>query len=295
MTKHHGKLMACMTITTLGACAPAVECLEESDCEVADGVSVESAREYIERFLPADIEEALERLARENRSVLEADPARINRNEAPDLEIENLESNRPINPSHMKATVIEWNQLDDRLRRWLNVLDSDAAQGQPEHIRAIEHQVVTMALDEECAVRGAVVGGFDQGFFQGIAVQHGDAGAVQMKGQIYESQSSNGEVFEGVYFDLEGANGSLVAAYHTPERDMENSYSTFEGDWIEKSKDAHPAEGTIAGVLLGEFAPGQDLLVGYWTVCTQNQENRGARNEADFRGNNTRPETLQKP
>jgi len=295
MTKHHGKLIACMTITTLGACAPAVDCLEESDCEAAEGVSVEAGREYVERLLPADIEEALERLARENRSLLQADAALIDPDEVPDLHAEALDQDRPISSSNMRAEVIEWNQLDDSLRRLLDVLDSDATNGQSDQMRAVEQEVVTMALDEECTVRGAVVGGFADGLVQGIAVQNGEANAVGLKGQIYVSQSSSREIFEGDYFGLEGADGSLVADYHKPKLEMEKSYSIFEGDWVEKSMDTHPTEGTIAGVLLGGDTPGQELLVGYWTVCTKSQENLGARNEDDLRGNNTRPDTLQKP
>jgi hypothetical protein len=294
-TAHNGPLIALMTLTTLSACAPATDCEEQADCETTESTSTD----YVQRSLASDLRQGLDRLERANGAIEEGDPNQVDPSQSNGLEVE---ADEPVfselNTMVMTAEHVDRRNLTDSLRILLYPLGPNDTEGNLEQTKAVTGPVMDMAVIETCAVRGALVGVFSQGLFDGAAIEDGVANEVQIEGKIFELGGLGDGVFEGVYNDLEDSRGTLMGTIKTPGLDDRRPFSVFQGNWGEQSSKIDQLEGSLSGIWIGEDNTQDGVFVGYWSVCNDNEDNEDnevQRDDAQFDVPNERPDIVEKP
>lgn len=297
------RLITIVTLTTLAACAPAVEdCADSSDCDASEdteetdeGSNEDSNELYVKRGLAPDLSAGLDILARsvgaDADGFAQVDPAppgiRVGA-DGPEL----LDTSRSSYWTLEKADPEFTRMRDNQLVDWL-----DSGHGAYEQTMAATGQVLEMALVDGCEVRGAIVGAFNDGMFEGATIQNGDANLVQLEGIARTFEGIQVDVFEGVYSDIEDSSGTMLGYYKKAGLAPEGPFGTFAGSWGEQSSGVTRLEGTLSGVLLGEDHPHNGLFMGFWSVCGDNQdtaENNGDE-DGQFEVPDQRPETVEKP
>ena len=233
MTKRHNKpMLALVMLSTLSACAPPTDCAEGSDCE--DGVT---SNDYVHRGLGLDLEDGFDHLERTN----------------PKVKVTKLAKPKPVNEADPKP-------------------DSTSTTTKPSDTptrSALIQQIRTLALAEQCDVRGAVIGGFSQGYFQGTAIQDGEKRTALFRGDYVAIPNRPGGLFEGEYRDLARSNGTLMGHYLAPGHHRSGDFGTFHGNWGQANQSDEAVEGTLAGLWLGQDRPNGGVFVGYWSVCDE--------------------------
>jgi hypothetical protein len=222
-------------------------CAPPTDCvDASDCEEAANINDYQERGLEPDLEDGIDQLERSNEHV----------------------------------RIVELSRQDQILPQTTEVEPSGS------DLRALLFkQIRTQALAEPCDVRGAVIGRFVQGTFQGRAFQDGEMLTAMFRGEYAAVPKRLGGLFEGVYSDLEGTDGTLMGSYLAPGQHKAGPFGTFHGNWGQSTQTDEAVEGNLAGVWLGQNQPKGGVFIGYWSVC----DDAGWTEEPEQPGENVDP------
>lgn len=292
------RLITFITLTTLAACAPAAEdCADSTDCDVSEDTeetNEDSNQLYVKRGLSSDLSAGLEILARSVGAEIdgyeEVDPSTPGMRadaDAPEFLEASSSSSMTVQVADRKFAQM----VRDQLNRW-----NESDNGEYEQAMAVTGQVIGMALVDDCEVRGAIVGAFNEGVLEGSTIQNGNANEVQIQGVALAPEGIEMDIFEGLYSDIEDSSGTMLGLYKEPGLSPEGPFGTFAGSWGEQSNSLTRVEGSFSGVLLGEDHPHNGLFMGFWSVCDDDQETEEHKgDDAEFEAPDQRPEIIEKP
>ena len=194
----------------------------------APAESIDEAADYLERGLALDLEDGIDHLNRANSQSRVEDMKR-------EVQVKPFSDDSDANEVDVRADLIG--------------------------------QILNLALADQCDVKGAVLGGFVQGIFEGTAMQDGELLTAMFRGAYVGVQERPGGVFEGAYRDLAQTDGTLMGTYLAPGHHKSGPFGTFHGSWGQSNPKDEAVEGNIVGLWLGQDRPQGGVFVGYWSVC----------------------------